>query len=207
MSEELPTLITEDETEELLKQFNTNSITGLRNKTLVSLLAVTGLQLKELINLKWKQLDLKEKLIKFKDRSLSIDDMTTNLLKGWQKKQINKMGKTEYVFTTISKSHKTGQKGQKGKTRPGKPLQDRYIRRMIRKYAKKAGLSKEITPQVFRRTFGYKVYKNNKNLKVVQKRLGLNNLDNAKSYKKLYKKYQGDIRKTELVEKLLDELI
>ena len=49
--------------------------------------------------------------------------------------------------------------------------------------------------------------KNNKNLKVVQKRLGLNNLDNAKSYKKLYKKYQSDIRKTELVEKLLDELI
>jgi len=207
MSKELPTLITKDETEELLKQFNPNSITGLRNKTLVSLLAVTGLQLKELINLKWKQLDLKEKLIKLEDRSLSIDDNTTSLLKSWRKRQKNKMGKTEYVFTTISKSHKTGQKGLKGKTRPGKPLQDRYIRRMIRKYAKKAGLSKEINPQVFRRTFGYKVYKNTYNLKKVQNKLGLNNIDNAKYYKSIYKKYRDDIKKTVLIEKLFVKLL
>ena len=200
------TLISKEETEKILTQINSNTITGLRNKAIVSLLAVTGIQLKELINLEWESLNFKKEELKLKDRTLGLDGRTASLLKHWRKRQLKKIGKASLVFTTITKSHKTGKKGHKGKTNPGKPLQDRYIRRMIKKYGKNAGIDKKVTPQTFRRTFGYNVFKKTKNIEKVKEKLGLMNIDNAELYKELYKEYGDNIKKHDQIEEIIDEL-
>ena len=201
------TLISKEETEKILTQINSNTITGLRNKAIVSLLAVTGIQLKELINLEWESLNFKKEELKLKDRTLGLDGRTASLLKHWRKRQLKKIGKASLVFTTTTKSHKTGKKGHKGKTAPGKSLQARYIRRMVKKYGKKSGIDNKISPQAFRRTFGYNVYKETRDLEEVKEKLGLKNIENAELYKDLYKKCGDNIKKYNQVEKIIDVLL
>jgi site-specific recombinase XerD len=54
----LPTVLTEDEQEQLLQQANPRYPTGKRNQTMIRLMLNTGLRLAEVTALKWRDLNL-----------------------------------------------------------------------------------------------------------------------------------------------------
>ena len=70
----------------------------------------TGLRLEEVINLRWKDLDLiSGKLMVregkgLKDRTLWLSEEDLELIQKWKEAQVKKIGKSpKYIFTAVSK--------------------------------------------------------------------------------------------------------
>ena len=55
-------------------------------------------------------------------------------------------------------------------------------RKMIKKYAKKAGINKKISPHTLRHTFATDLYRESKNIRLVQKALGHSDLSTTMIY-------------------------
>lgn len=162
MSRKIPEILTVDEQERLLGQFNLRYITSQRNKTMIQLILNSGLRLAEMSNLKWKEVNLLIGQIKVvegkgkKDRILWVDEETTRMLQEWKIRQFKEWGKSEYVFCS----------------RNLKQLDGKAVRKMIATYTQKAGIDKDITTHSLRHTFATDMLRVTKNLRVVQKALG-----------------------------------
>ncbi len=176
-SKKLPKILTKEEQKKLLDIFNTRYPTQLRNKTMIKLMLDTGIRLSEIVNLKWKNINLINGKIEIiegkgaKDRILWVNEKTLEELKKWkevqtketQKRNINKFPK--YVFTTLK----------------GKKIIGSNIRNMLYKYSQKAGI-KRISPHTLRHTFATELYRNTKNIRLVQKALGHSELSTTMIY-------------------------
>lgn len=173
----LPNVLNEDEQKRLLEQPNSRYITGQRNHLLLKIFLDTGLRLSEATSLRWKDLDLMSGQLKVvqgkgaKDRVLWLSQKNLNLIKDWKQRQSEKAGKSlEYVFTAMSK----GTLGNK--------LDNRYVQDMIKRYAKKAGIEKNVSPHTCRHTFATDMLRKTKNIRMVQRALGHNQLNTTMLY-------------------------
>ena len=87
----LPSILTTEEGKRLLKIPSNRYPTGLRNKSIMSLMLNCGLRVSEVIYLKPEDIDLNEgtlRIINNKkgvDRNLAIPEYTKELLKKWDK--------------------------------------------------------------------------------------------------------------------------
>ena len=154
----LTDVLTGEEREALLRQPNHKVPTGLRNLCILRLMLDTGITLSELLNLRPGDVDFKEgKIIirkedKQKNRTVWVGEETLDCLKAWCK--ISPQG--EYLFCTLK----------------GGQLDGRYIREMVKRLSKKAGIKKNIFPHTLRHTFAANLYRETKNIRLVQKALG-----------------------------------
>jgi site-specific recombinase XerD len=157
----LPTVLNEDEQEALLKQPNPNRRTGLRNLCLLRLMLNTGLRAAEVLNLKVSDIDLPRGKVMVKqgkgkkDRTLWIGVKDLGLLKKWLKFKAQ-LPESEFLFTT----------------RAGERLQDRYLRFMVKRLARQAGIDKDVHPHMLRHTFATDLLRKTKNIRLAQKALG-----------------------------------
>jgi len=132
----LPVTLEPEEVQNLLKKPSKRYPTGLRNKTIMLLMLHCGLRLSEIVNLKPGNLNLTKGKLRIesgkgkKDRDLAIPDYLTDLLDTWR----NIRPKSNYFFSTLK----------------GKKLSGRYIQFMVKRYAKKAGIDKDVTPHTLR---------------------------------------------------------
>jgi len=169
----IPDILTEEEQQKLLDVFNTRYLSPHRNKTMIKLFLDSGLRLSEMINLKWKYINLQTGKLKVvqgkgvKDRVIWINDGVLDMLREWRERQAQDIGSTEYVFST-----KTC-----GKLNP------RDVREMVYTYTKKAEISdKEVSPHTFRHTFASDLLKSTNNLRKVQKALGHSDISTTQIY-------------------------
>ena len=132
----LPVTLEPEEAQILLKQPSKRYPTGLRNKTIMSLMLHCGLRLSEVVNLKPGNINLTKGKLRVesgkgkKDRDLAIPNYLTDLLDTWRSIR----PKSNYFFSTLK----------------GRKLSDRYIQQMVKRYAKKAGIEKNISPHTLR---------------------------------------------------------
>lgn len=173
----LPNVLSEDEQKRLLDQPNPRYVTGQRNHLLLKIFLDAGLRLSEATSLRWKDLDLMSGQLKVvqgkgsKDRILWLPEEDLELLQSWKQRQSEKAGKSlEYVFTAMSK----GALGNK--------LDNRYVQDMVKRYAKKAGIEKQISPHTLRHCYGSDLLRQTKNIRMVQKALGHNQLNTTMIY-------------------------
>lgn len=172
MSRKIPDILTLEEQERLLEQFNLRYITPHRNKTMIILLLNSGLRLSEMINLKWKDINLMTGQLKVvegkgaKDRILWIDDYTIKELQEWKERQFTEWGKTDIVFST----------------RTLNKLDGKAVRKMIKTYTDKAGIDKDITTHSLRHTFASDLLRDTKNIRIVQKALGHSDISTTQIY-------------------------
>lgn len=189
----IPEILNEEEQEKILNVFNTRYLTPQRNKTMIKLMLNTGLRVSEVINLKWRYIDLQPGKLKVingkggKDRVLWFNDSTLNLLRVWRERQAKEVGDMDYVFTAST----------------GNKLKDRDIRSMVYRYAEKAGIQEEaekyyrdqegnelsetykekkVKPHTFRHTFATDLLRETNNLRVVQKALGHADISTTQIY-------------------------
>lgn len=174
----IPVILNAEEQEELLKIYNCRYPTAERNKVMVKLMLDSGLRLEETIQLKWKHIDLLSGKLHVvegkgaKDRILWLGEEMLVLLRNWKERQIEEIKKRkteilpELVFTTLK----------------GGQLNDRNVRRMVTKYSKKAGITKNISPHTMRHTFATDLYRDTKNIRLVQKALGHSDLSTTMIY-------------------------
>ena len=173
----LPNVLSEDEQKKLLSQPNPRYITGQRNHLLLKLMLDTGLRLSEATGLKWKDLDLMSGQLKVvegkgaKDRILWLPEEDLELLQNWKKRQAEKAGKAlKYVFTAMSKN------------KIGRKLDNRYVQDMVKRYSKKAKIDKNVSPHTLRHSFASDLLRQTKNIRMVQKALGHNQLNTTMIY-------------------------
>ncbi|MDD5466150.1 MAG: tyrosine-type recombinase/integrase, partial [Candidatus Omnitrophica bacterium] len=57
-------------------------------------------------------------------------------------------------------------------TLAGGRLSDRYVRDMVKRYARRAGIDKDVHPHTLRHTFATDLLKETKNIRLVQRALG-----------------------------------
>ena len=170
MPRKIPEILTIDEQEMLLKVFNKRYFNARRNKCMINLFLNAGLRLSEMLDLRWKDINLQIGQLKVvqgkgnKDRILWINDKMLEELQEWREDQAENI-ESEYVFST----------------REGKRLKDSDIRQMIYKYSEKA-LDKRISPHVLRHTYATDLYRETKDIRLVQKALGHADLSTTMIY-------------------------
>lgn len=169
----LPTILNESEIQALTAHANPRYVTGHRNKVMMQLMLSLGLRLAEVVGLRWEDIDFLAEILMIregkgmKDRTLFIKDNNwrgvddKSALLEWKQRQTRELGALpEHVFTTMS-AHSSGTQ-----------LSDRYVQAMIRRYSRRASLSKKISPHTLRHTFATHLYKHTRDIVVVQKALG-----------------------------------
>ena len=170
MRRKIPEVLTLEEQEMLLKVFNKRYYTSRRNKCMINLFLATGLRVSELSSLKWEDVNLHSGQIKVvggkgsKDRILWMNHNMLQELRNWKEDQ-DKKARSNYVFAT----------GQ------GNKLNDRDIREMLNIYSKKS-IGKRISPHTLRHTFATDLYRETKDIRLVQKALGHSDLSTTMIY-------------------------
>jgi len=173
MARKIPEVLTATEQEALLKQPNPRYLTGQRNRTMLRLMLDTGLRLAEVTSLRWKDIDLLSGKVMVrqgkgsKDRTLWTGEENITALAAWRERQARECdGKPEIVFSTAE----------------GKRLDPSYVRKMVKRYARKAGIEKRISPHTLRHTFATDLYRETTNLRITQKALGHANIATTQIY-------------------------
>jgi integrase/recombinase XerD len=173
----LPTVLTEDEQELLLEQMNPRYPTGERNQTMLRLMLNTGLRLAEVTALKWRDINLTTGKLMVrqgkgaKDRTLWVAEADIDRLRSWRERQATACAGTyKHVFTTLE----------------GKPLGHRYVQRMVKRYAAKAGINKNISPHTLRHSFATDLYRETSKIRLVQKVLGHSDLSTTMIYTHIF---------------------
>jgi integrase/recombinase XerD len=88
-----------------------------------------------------------------KDRAVWLNDTDLELLRAWKARR---PVAGERLFTTLK----------------GTPINDRDLREMVKRRARKAGISKDVHPHLLRHTFATDLYRATTDIRLVQKTLG-----------------------------------
>jgi len=173
MARKIPEVLTGTEQESLLSQPNPRYLTGHRNRVMLRLMLDTGLRLDEVSELQWRDIDLNSGKVMVrqgkgsKDRTLWTGEANLAALIEWQDRQAKECtGSPQRVFTTK----------QGGKLNPA------YVRKMVKRYAQKAGIQKDISPHTLRHTFATDLFRETTNIRLTQKALGHSNLATTQIY-------------------------
>jgi len=165
----IPEVLTSDEVKALLHQPNPRYPTGLRNLCLMRVMLDAGLRASEALKLTVFDIDWRSGKLKVvegkgkKDRILWVNEDCLILLQQWREKR---PAKSNLLFTTLD----------------GSPIDDRYLRRMVKRYGVKAAIAKDVHPHTLRHTFATDLYSQTKNIRMVQKALGHSDLATTMIY-------------------------
>lgn len=182
-NKKLPDFLTINEINDLINSIGEENLLDLRNKTILELLYATGLRVEELVNLKKKDINFKNKYLKVKgkgnkERSVPITDIALKKVNKYLKRR---KYENEKIF--LSKN--------------GNPLSQRDIRRILKKLIKKMALDKNITPHTIRHSFATHLLERGADLRLVQELLGHSSISTTQIYthismekmKEYYKKF------------------
>jgi len=151
----------------------------LRDKAILELLFSTGLRVSELVNLKREDINLNkdEFSVKGKGGKWRIVFLS-QMAKNWLKKYLET--RTDLDPALFIRYDKGQQESLKNKII--NPLTARSIQRLIKKYAKIAGLTKRITTHSLRHTFATDLLASGADLRSVQELLGHKNITTTQVY-------------------------
>jgi len=157
----LPDVLTADECHRLFKAPNQKCPTGQRNFLMLKMMGNSGLRVSELATLEMRNVNLRTGIIKVlgkgqKDRLLSLNPEVQQLMTAWMETRKKLADPVGAVFVTLK----------------GGPVSTRYVRYMVARYAKRAGIEKKVYPHLLRHTFGTALYRKTRDLMLVRDTLG-----------------------------------
>ena len=168
----LPQFLTLPEMEKLLKMPNTRRSSGIRDQAILECLYATGMRVSEIAKLPVNALNLESGFVQCrgkgdKERIIPIGKKAIEICRKYLA-SIRPLlhPKTEYVFVGPS----------------GKGLTRQTIWHMIRKYAKKAGISKHLSPHTMRHSFATHLLERGADLRTVQELLGHSDISTTQIY-------------------------
>lgn len=180
-------VLTQDEARKILDRPDLGTLIGIRDRAVLEVFYSTGIRLEELINLTIFDCDLQGGLLRVnngkfaKDRVIPLGKHAVRFLK-------------EYIARV--RPHYTKRNKQLRSlfvNRHGRPLSKQAVEIMVRTCAKQAGITKHVTPHVFRHTFATELVRNGADITAVQKMLGHKDLKHTH----IYTKVAGlDVKKT-----------
>lgn len=152
----------------------------LRDKAILETLFSTGLRVSELINLKIKQINVASKKLTVcvktgKVRTVFISNQAAYWINKYLKKREDL---SPFVFVCHDRA-----KNKRDNLLD--PLTSRTVQRIVKKYAKLAGVVKKISPHTLRHSFAANLMANQEDISSVQEKLGHSSLANTRVYEKV----------------------
>lgn len=178
----LPDTLSFEEIERIIGQIDLSKPEGGRNKAILETLYSCGLRVSELVNLRISNLHLDVGFIRVtgkgdKERLVPIGSDAI--------KYINIYRKDIRIHITI----KPGQEDMLFLNRRGSKLSRVMIFLMLKDLAKKAGISKSISPHTFRHSFATHLVEGGADLRAVQEMLGHESITTTEIYTHLDREY------------------
>lgn len=171
----LPKSLNEKEVQDLINSVewsendsSSSKHTKMRDKLILSVLYSTGLRVSELIEIKIQDIDFSERTIFIKgkgnkERIVLFDKDTKEEISAYLNFRVKK---SEYLLVNNY----------------GHPLSARYIQMMIKKYAEKAEIKKNVTPHVLRHSYATHLLKRGVDIRIIQQLLGHSSILSTQIY-------------------------
>ncbi len=157
----------------------------LRDRAILEVLYSTGLRVSELVSLDKEDVNLKrdEFSVKGKGGKIRVVFLTPSA-KEWLKRYLDKREDTDRALFVRTK-------GEKGDLR----LTARSVERLITFYAKKAGLSKKVTPHTLRHSLATAMLRGGADLRAVQALLGHSSITTTQRYTHVTDQHLKEVHK------------
>ena len=170
----LPVVLSIEEIDNLLSVIDVSTIEGARNYAIIETLYSCGLRVSELSHLKFTNLYFEEGFIRVdgkgsKQRLVPISDIAIKKINNYltyRNSLTAKKGNEDFVFIS----------------RLGKAISRITVFFYIRKYAEEAGITKTISPHIFRHSFATHMLERGANIRFVQAMLGHEKITTTELY-------------------------
>ncbi|MBN2073707.1 MAG: site-specific tyrosine recombinase XerD [Actinobacteria bacterium] len=173
-----------NEVENFLNSIPVSTPCQLRDKAMFEVLYSCGLRVSELISLKIDEIDFEQMILRFmgkgdRERVVPLGEVASHHLKKYLKAaryRIEREKKTDYVFLNS--------RGLK-MTRQG-------FWKILKKYAMKASINKNVYPHIFRHSFATHLLQRGADLRTVQELLGHSSISTTEIYTNLNREHIKD---------------
>ena len=179
-----PEIMTMKEVAQLLEQPSGKSSKEIRDKAMLELLYATGIRVSELISLKMSEVNMQMGFILCKDsnreRVIPFGNKARSALIKYLENSRGEMvadADNDILFVNCS----------------GKPMSRQGFWKLIKFYAKKAGITADITPHTLRHSFAAHLVENGADLKSVQEMLGHSDISTTQVYATLNRNHIRDV--------------
>lgn len=170
----LPTSLSEKDVELLLAAPEVTNTLGFRDRAMLEMLYATGLRVSELVNLKFEQISFRQGVVRIigkgnKERLVPVGEEAMSWLEDYMsqaRKTLLGERQCDYLFVTNRADGMTRQ----------------AFWHIIKRHAKKAGISKELSPHTLRHAFATHLLNHGADLRVVQLLLGHSDLSTTQIY-------------------------
>ena len=182
----LKPVLTPNEVNQILEQPDLSTRAGIRDRTVLEVLYSTGIRRQELCNLRLYDIDLENKTLRVhmgkgkKDRVVPLGRHAARYLR-------------DYILDIRSHFTRTNKANRiVFVNRFGEPINKYLVNILVRTYAQKAGITKKVTPHIFRHTFATSLINNNADIRYVQEMLGHADIRTTQEYLRVVK---GDLKR------------
>ena len=170
----LPISLSELDVELLLNAPEVTNTNGFRDKTMLEVLYATGLRVSELVGLKFEQISFRQGVVRIigkgnKERLVPVGEEAMSWLEAYMiqaRKKLLGERQCDYLFVTNR----------------GDGMTRQAFWHIIKRHAKKAGISKELSPHTLRHAFATHLLNHGADLRVVQLLLGHADLSTTQIY-------------------------
>lgn len=172
--------------ERILSAPKGESMRVLRDRAILEMLFSTGLRLAELCRLdRYEDFSRGEMSVRGKGgkiRVVFVSDRAQQTIAVWEKKRTDA---NEALFVSLTKQGKTMDR-----------ITPRAVERLVRRYARAAGISGRVTPHSFRHLFATDLLVNGADLRSVQELLGHSNIATTQIYTHLTNKELKEVHRS-----------
>lgn len=161
-----------DEVESLLEAASGTGLRALRDRAVLELLFSAGLRVSELTSLDREQVNLKkgEFSVRGKGSKLRVVFLSDGARDALARYLDRRRDMDPALFVAVPKVKREGGDGRKGGK--GLRLTERSVQRLVKKYAVRAGIIKDVHPHTLRHSFATDLLQNGADIRSVQAMLG-----------------------------------
>ncbi len=185
LHKKIPSVLSEKDIEKMLSAPDVSKNTGVRDRAMLELFYSAGIRVSELVNIEITDINLEEKVIRCfgkgaKERLVPVGYYVAETISDYLLRRDElKKDFSPYLFLT----------------RNGKKFTRQGVWKMVKNYAKKAGVNKNIYPHIFRHSFATHLLAGGANLRSVQEMLGHADISTTQIYTHVDRSRLKDIHK------------
>lgn len=177
IEKKIPEILSTEEVVHLLEQPSGKTPKEIRDRAMLELLYATGIRVSELINLKIDDVNIQMNCLVCKDEN-KADDKGRTIPFGLNAKN----ALVVYIREARSAIVEDSSSKVLFANCSGKPMSRQGFWKLIKFYAKKAGIEEDITPHTLRHSFAAHLVENGADLRSVQEMLGHSDISTTQIY-------------------------